>query len=147
MKQNLKLKLLYGLYNLYDHVPILNLIGLSNRIENNCQSIFYGDNKNIDELWHETFNMIYYDITGTVPKSNVTFDTAHESKVMKWNLSKLHEKNNSKDLTSQQWLNLFQSKVRTLPNEPRYISLMYAHWLYKQYGKSLNKKSANDKEN
>lgn len=102
----------------------------------------------------------YYDITGTVPKSNVTFDTAHESKVMKWNLSKLHKENNNKDLTSQQssaaqkhhseameWLNLFQSKVRTLPNEPRYISLMYAHWLYKQYGKSLNKKSANDKEN
>ena len=139
MKQKRKLRCLYRIYKIYDYIPILSPIGLSSRIENNCQSIFYGDKSdNIDELWHETFDMIYYDITGMVPKNNVTFNTAHESKIMKWQLLNMHKKNANKNLTTLQWFNLFQSKVRTLPHEHKYSSLMYAHWLYKQYSKSKN---------
>ena len=142
IKQRRRLRYLYRIYKLYDYIPILSPIGLSSRIENNCQSIFYGDKTdNIDELWHETFDMIYYNITGMVPKNNVTFNAAHETKVMKWQLSNIHKRNNGKELTTQQWLNLFQSKVRNLPNEPKYTSLMYAHWLYKQYTKSKRKES------
>lgn len=138
MKQQRKTLYTYRFYKTLDHIPLLNMIGLSERIERNCQRVYYGDSmENLDNLWHETFDMIYYDITGTVPKNNVTFNTDFESKVMRWNLSKLHDNNNNKNLTTQQWLNLFQSKVRTLPDEPRYVHLMYAHWLYKQYRKSV----------
>lgn len=156
-------RLLYFIYKLCDHIPIKRIkeYGMMQKIYDNCLLISFPRynpllaEPEITNLWHDTFHMICYNIlySGNHLSARIDYkwrNMPYDNKIMKIRASYLRRENDNKDLTAQQWLDLFQNKVRTLPDELGalaqhkhlndnrvYRDVMYAHWLYRQYIRSL----------
>lgn len=146
-------RFIYFVRNICDYIPnrTIREQGLINKIRSNCMLIYlphYNSvlaEQEITSLWHDTFYMAYYKVPYGSNVDDKWNRTPHENKFMKTRMEQVFIDNGNCELDPQQWLKIFQSKVKTLYDSMSYVNLMNAHWAYKHYINSLESVSKCDK--